>query len=241
MKRILAVLAVSLAAPYAAAQTGYYLVTTYPTEGEKTVDFKYWNAKPRGFAPRSSPELGFGYNVNSRWFTEVSAVWFQLSPASQKLVAYEWQNDFMLTQGQYDYDVALHTSIEKERGARTVGFEIGPVFQTEVGKTQLNFNAFLQREFRSEEEQTTNLAYQWQVRQHYTRAFQFGLQGFGELGTWNDWLPRREQSHRAGPAIFGTLDAGPHQEVRYDAAYLIGKNSARAARSVTLRLQYVFR
>lgn len=241
MRKLIALLSLSLAAPFAAASTGYYLVTTYPTPGEKTVDFKYWNAKPRGQPPRSSPELGFGYNVNSRWFTEVSAVWFQLSPGSQKLAAWEWQNDVMLTQGQYDYDLALHTTIEREEGDHALGFEIGPVFQTEIGKTQLNFNVFLQREFRTEEEQKTELVYQWQIRRHGLRWLQFGLQGFGEVGPATDWLPRREQSHRAGPAIFGSIDTGPNQEIRYDAAYLIGKNSGRSAKSVTLRLQYVFR
>lgn len=243
MKKSLVVGVLALALQQAAqAETGYYLVTTYPVEGEKSLDFKYWNAKPTGAPPRSSPELGFGYTVNSRWYTELSAVWFQLSPGPQRFAAWEWQNDFMLTQGQYDVDVALHTNVTRnDDTARGVGFEIGPVMQTEIGRTQLNLNLLLQRDYRVATHEDVELAYQWQIRQRWMRGFQFGLQGFGEVGKWNDWLARDKQSHRLGPAVFGTLDVGPKQEVRYDAAYLIGKNSARNARSLTLRLQYVFR
>ncbi|MDB5952248.1 MAG: hypothetical protein JWR65_4103 [Massilia sp.] len=76
-------------------------MSTYPTEGERTVDFKYWNVKPNGEPPRSSPEIGFGYTVNTRWYTELTAEFFRFSPGSNHLSAIEWQNDFMLTQGQY--------------------------------------------------------------------------------------------------------------------------------------------
>jgi hypothetical protein len=233
--------ALAVPALAAAAETGYYLVTTYPVEGEKSIDFKYWNAKPDGAPPRSAPELGFGMTVTPVWYTEVSAEWFKLSPGPHRFSAWEWQNDFMLTHGQYDVDVALHTQVARSHRDGAIETEFGPVLQTEIGKTQLNFNAFLQREFHVDDGEGYELVYEWQVRHHWTRAFQFGVQGFGEVGKWNDWLPRDQQSHRAGPAVFGTLDVGRKQEIRYDAAYLIGKNAARNAKSVTLRVQYVFR
>ncbi len=60
------------------------------------------------------------------------------------------------------------------------------------------------------------------------------------MGKWNDWLPRSQQSHRAGPAVFGSLPMGGRQVLRYEAAYLIGTNSAHNAKSVTMRVQYAF-
>ncbi|NRR33602.1 hypothetical protein HSX11_25835 [Oxalobacteraceae bacterium] len=69
--------------------------------------------------------------------------------------------------------------------------------------------------------------------------FQPGLQAFGEVGKWNDWLASDKQSHRAGPAIFGSRDIGKHA-LKYEAAYLMGRNSARAAKSFTMRVQYIF-
>jgi hypothetical protein len=224
----------------AMAGTGYYLVSTYPNEGERTVDVKYWNAKPSGKPPRSSPEIGLGYNVTSRWYTEVTAEWFKLSPGPYKRSALEWQNDFMLTQGQYPFDLALHTNIERAQDTHGLGFEFGPVIQTDVGRTQLNLNVFFERDYRVEQARPMEMKYQWQARYRWKPKLQFGAQGFGELGEWNHWLPRSEQSHRAGPALFGSWDLGDAHEWKYEAAYLVGTNSARNAKSVTMRIQYTF-
>lgn len=243
MKRTLACAALALITySDAFAETGYYLVTTYPNEGQRSIDFKYWNAKAPGLPPVSSPEIGFGYNVTSRWYTELTAQWFRASPGSDHLAGIEWQNDWMLTQGQYPFDLALHTNVERSEGSEhEIGLEFGPVFQTEIGRTQLNFNVFFSRDYRAAESEPMQIAYQWQVRYHgRSRKLQFGLQGFGEMGKWNDWLPRKEQSHRAGPAIFGSVDLGDPREWKYEAAYLIGTNNARTARSVAMRIQYAF-
>lgn len=225
----------------AAAGTGYYLVSTYPTEGQRTVDFKYWNAKPGGQPARSSPELGFGYTVNSRWYTELTAQWFQFGPGAEHLSGFEWQNDFMLTQGQYPIDVAFHTNVERAAdGSGEIGAEFGPVLQTEFGRTQLNLNVFFSRDYRTEAAEPMQIAYQWQVKYRWIEKLQFGAQGFGEMGQWNDWLPRGQQSHRAGPALFGSWHVAGGQEWKYEAAYLVGKNAARNAKSVAMRVQYAF-
>jgi hypothetical protein len=240
MKNKPLLLLLALLANSAAASTGYYVVVPYPNAGEAAVDFKYWNAKPSGKPPRDLPEIGLAYNVNARWYTEVSVSWFRMSPGSEKLAAIEWQNDVMLTQGQYPVDIALHSVVERDQSDHAVGLEFGPVLQTEFGPLQVNLNLFFQRELRVTPAESTELAYQWQLRYHGNPALQFGAQGFGEVGTWNDWLPRKQQSHRAGPALFGSVPMGAHQMLRYEAAYLIGTNSARNAKSVTMRVQYAF-
>lgn len=242
MKKILLLTILALCAQrQAAADTGYYLVTTYPNEGQRSVDFKYWNAKPTGKTPRSSPELGLAWNVNSRWYTELTAQWFQISPGSNHLSAIEWQNDFMLTQGELPVDVAFHTIVERATdGSGEIGVEYGPVLQTEFGRTQLNFNVFLQRHLRVAPAEPATIAYQWQVKYRWIEKLQLGVQGFGEMGQWNDWLPREKQSHRAGPVVAGNWHLAGGHEWKYEAAYLIGKNSARNAKSVAMRIQYVF-
>jgi hypothetical protein len=234
--RILAALLLFAATAPLHAATGYYMVTTYPNVGQKSVDFKYWNAHPSGAPGRNAPELGFGYNVTSRWYTELTGVWFQLNPGPLKFTGAEWQNDFMLTQGQYDVDVALHTKVTVNRdSARGKGLEIGPVMQTEIGRTQLNLNLFLQRDYDSARRQPVQLAYQIQVKHRFTTMFHLGVQAFGEVGEWKDWLPSSQQSHRAGPAIFGDIG-----QFRYEAAYLMGKNNARSAKTLSMRVQYLF-
>jgi hypothetical protein len=242
MKKILLLTILAVCAQrHAAADTGYYLVTTYPNEGQRSVDFKYWSAKPTGKTTRSSPELGLAWNVTSRWYTELTAQWFQMSPGSNHLSAIEWQNDFMLTQGELPVDIAFHTNVERATdGSGEIGVEYGPVLQTEFGRTQLNFNVFLQRHLRVAPAEPTTIAYQWQVKYRWIEKLQFGVQGFGEMGQWNDWLPREKQSHRAGPVVAGNWHLAGGHEWKYEAAYLIGKNSARNAKSVAMRIQYVF-
>ena len=242
---IVAVVAVSLVAglPCAQAGTGYYLVSMYDVEGQHGIDYKYWNADFTNASSKSAPEIGYSYGVTSRWYTEINAEWFrQHGKDGNKLSGYSWQNDFLLTQGQYPVDVALHTELERSKSKPHVtSLEIGPAMQTEYYRTQFNLNFFLQRDLRGSAGAATQLVYQWQVKQRWKSWLQPGLQGFGEVGKWNDWLPRDKQSHRAGPALFGSVDVGPSQEIKYEAAWLIGKNSARSAQSFTMRVQYLFR
>lgn len=240
MKKSIAIAAI-LAMPSASAGTGYYLVSTYPNEGQTTVDYKYWTAKAPG-APRvSSPEIGVGYNVNSRWFTELSAVYLRTGAFHTRYTKLEWQNDVMLTQGQYPFDLALHTNIARhDDRSRGDEIEFGPVFQTEVGRTQFNLNLFFERDVRVTRPTQTDMKYQWQVRYRWKPKLEFGMQGFGELGEWDDWLPRERQSHRAGPALFGTWDLAGGHAWKYEAAFLTGKNAGRHAKSWAMRLQYVF-
>ncbi len=226
----------------ASADTGYYMVTTYDVEGQTSVDFKYWNARYR-HTRVYAPDLGIGYGVTSRWYTELYGTWVKVGERAMKFEETAWQNDFMLTQGQFDLDVALHTKIERPQD-RDEGYAIewGPVLKTDIGRVQLNANLFFQRDVRVrglESEKHTELAYQFQLKHRWKSWFQPGLQAFGEVGKWNNWLPANEQSHRAGPAVFGSALFGK-QELKYEAAYLLGRNDGRAAKTFSMRAQYVF-
>lgn len=85
----------------------------------------------------------------------------------------------------------------------------------------------------------TQLKYQWQVRHRWRPDLHFGAQGFGEVGRWDDWAPRREQSHRAGPALFGSFKFGDH-EFGWQAAYLYGKTYGQRGNMLTARIKYDF-
>ena len=223
------------------AATGYYLVSVYSAADQISVDYKYWNAKRNDSAPLGSPELGIGYGVTSRWYTEVYGVYLQTAAEGTQFSGLNWQNDFLLTQGQYWFDLAIHTNIEQYTRRDGYGLEWGPVFQTEIWRTQLNANVFLQRDYRTASaDNPTQLVYQWQVRQHWKPLLNVGLQGFGELGRWDHWNSTATQSHRAGPALFGTWYLENGHKLLYETAYLIGKNAGRSARSFTMRVQYAF-
>jgi hypothetical protein len=230
-----ALLALALGA--ARADPGYYVVTAYSDPGVRTVDFRYWTVKRKGRPEMIWPEVGFGWNVNSRWHTELFASWIGSSQMATRLSTLNWQNDVLLTQGELPFDLALHTQYVKDETGDPNAFEFGPVFQTDVGRTQLNANAFFERTLGSTK--PTRMKYQWQVRHRWRPWLHFGAQGFGELGEWDDWAPRAKQSHRAGPALFGSVPLG-ERTLGWQAAWLTGSTYARHGHMFTARLKLDF-
>lgn len=235
------------------AEPGYYLVSTYENEGEKTVDFKYWSVKIPGDPIIRSPEIGFGYGVTKRWYTELYLTYLKPEGQGAKMVDVTWQNDFLLTQGQFPFDLALHTSVKKYRNpgfageveyfdqSRGYNLSFGPVLQTDIGRTQLNANVLFDRNYRTGHDGRLQMNYQWQVKYRLLPALHVGVQGFGELGDYDHWAARDRQSHRAGPMIAGSVPLGSAgQTLKYDASYLTGSIFAEHANVFSMRVQYVF-
>ena len=72
---------------------------------------------------------------------------------------------------------------------------------------------------------------QWQAKYRWHQAFEFGAQGFGDMGRWNHFDPTSEQSHRMGPAIFGKYNLGGGQAIVWNAALLFGLTDAQRGHS----------
>jgi hypothetical protein len=226
----------------ASADAGHYVVTVYDNQDEKSFDVRYWTQKFPGRGETIWPEAGFGYGVTSRWYTEFYASYIGSSSGDLVLDTWNWQNDYLLTQGQYPFDLALHTNLIRAHDSEEgYTLEFGPALQTEIGKLQLNGNVFFQRPYHSEYGGATQMTYQWQAKYGWRQGLQFGLQGLGELGDWNHWAPRSQQSHRAGPALFGSLDIGGSQMIKYQASYLTGSIYGKHGNMLIARLQYVFK
>ena len=241
MKRLCATSLALLLPLGAAADPGYYLVSVYENEGEKSVDFRYWTVKFPGSPEVIWPEIGFGYGVTRRWYTEVYASYIGSAGQATRLSTWNWQNDYMLTQGQYPFDLALHTNLYFNQGAGSgYALEFGPALQTEIGRTQINANLVFERGFGQTANRPTQLKYQWQVKHRYRPLFEFGLQGFGEVGEWDQWAPRSRQSHRLGPMIAGTWTLGGKQAIKYQLAWLKGGIYTVNGYMLSSRIQYLF-
>ena len=109
---VAAVLAMVATAPAAAGvvNPGYYVVTVYDDPGVRTVDFRYWTVRADSSDTTIVwPEVGLGWNVKGRWYTELLASWIDSSKFPSRLETLNWQNDVLLTQGQYPFDLAVHT------------------------------------------------------------------------------------------------------------------------------------
>ena len=225
----------------AQADPGYYLVTVYEDVGRARIDYRYWTVAPKGGDEVVWPEIGIGYGVSPRWYTELFSSFIGSNIPQSRPSTLNWQNDFLLTQGQYDVDVALHTNLVIDQtGADANALEFGPVLQTDVGRVQLNGNLVLEQSLAGPSGRVPQLKYQWQAKYRWNAALHTGIQGFGELGPWNQWAPEGKQSHRWGPVVSGSWTLTGQHSVEYHAAYLRGRVYSKDADMVSIRLQYRF-
>ena len=93
---------------------------------------------------------------------------------------------------------------------------------------------------RSEDANATGLGYQLQAKYTLAPNFEIGAQAFGEMGQWDNWAPTREQTHRAGPAIFGKVKLGGREAIRYNAAWLHGVSSGAPRDTFRVQAEYEF-
>jgi hypothetical protein len=207
--------------------------------GEKEIDFKTGTAKLQNDDRAQVSSLGFGYGVTEYWFSEI---YFKHErEGSDTLSIGEWENKLQLTEtGKYPADFGLVVEIEAPLN-RNEAYELklAPLLQTEFGKTQINGNLTFVRKF-GPGDHITEMGYQWQIKYRWKPAFEFGLQGFGEMGKWNNWDDSDEQNHRLGPAIFGKINLGVKQAIKYNAAILLGASEAAANSTFRMQVEYEF-
>ncbi|HEY8050241.1 MAG TPA: hypothetical protein VIE63_13780 [Ramlibacter sp.] len=220
-----------------------YVHTPIVQYGEREIDFKAGTSKLRDGTSDSAQSLGLGYGVTQRWFTEFYAKWHQTPDEGKGFDAWEWENLFQLTEtGKYPVDVGVLLEIERPKD-RSAGYELswGPLFQMDVtNKVQANLNFLWTKHVRAEAAGPAELGYQWQLKYRLRPEFEFGAQGFGGVGPWDHWAPGSEQSHVAGPAIFGKFKVGQRQVINYNAAVLFGLNNGAPRNTLRVQAEYEF-
>lgn len=224
-----------------------YVYSPTVEHGEREIDFKYGSAKQPSGDRQQAASIGFGYGATDYWFTEVYLKYEKTSIEGNHLDAFEWENKFQLTEtGKYPVDVGLITELEIPRkSGDPYELKLGTLFQTEFGKTQLNGNVYVERKYRSDMDgdegpHNMEMGYQWQAKYRWQPAFEFGVQGFGEMGKWDNWDSRDLQAHRIGPAVFGKIRMGNRQAISYNAAWLFGASQAAAGHTFRLQTEYEF-
>jgi hypothetical protein len=227
---------------YTLAASADYVYTPTVEYGEKEIDFKIGTTRKGDDPRKSAASIGFGYGASEWWFTEIYLKYKRENNEGTKYDAIEWENKFQLTEtGKYPVDIGFLVEVERPKN-HAEGWEVkwGPLLQTEFGKIQLNANVLLQRSYRSENPSQTDLLYQWQAKYRWLPQFEFGLQGFGEVGKWDHWAPSDQRSHRVGPAVFGKLPIGNHQAIKYNAAWLLETSRTAPDHTVRMQIEYEF-
>ena len=227
----------SLAGPASAVRTPIV------EEGEREVEFKAGTARLRDGTRASEYSLGLGWGVNSFWFTELEGKWHKEPGERHGFDAWEWENRFQLTEtGRYPVDVGFLLEIERPKD-RSEGYEYkwGPLLQMDVGASvQANLNLLIEKHVRAVEGGKAELGYEWQVKYRYRPEFEFGAQGFGDVGPWDHWEPASQQPHSAGPALFGKFRVGTTQVIKYNAGVLFGLTHGAPRNTFRLQTEYEF-
>ncbi len=216
--------------------------------GEREIDLKAGTAKAKdsqGGERASAASIGYGWGATPWWFTEAYLKFEKNSGERSKYDAFEWENKFQLTEpNQYFVDFGLFTEIEIPKQHRTEGYEFafGPLMQFDTGAIRWNANLVFARVYRSREdgEHPLGMGYQVQARYALAGSTEVGIQAFGDMGKWNKWEPRDEQSHVIGPALFGKVKLGGREAIRYNAAYLFGTSGAAPKSTLRLQTEYEF-
>lgn len=219
-----------------------YLPAVQP--GERELDIKYGNASSVAGNSLQAGSIGLGYGVNERWFSELYLK--RESGGGSSATLAEWENKLQLTEtGKYPVDLGIITELETPlSGNAPREVRIGALLQSELGKMQLNGNILLERAYGKTDESglpyTTNLLYQWQAKYISKMPAALGVQGFGEVGKWNNWNPSNQQNHRIGPAVMGKFGLGCRHVIKYNAAWLFGTTQAAPHHTFRVQLEYEF-
>ena len=230
----LALLGGFLSSSHARAGAAEVVYLPIVEKGETEIEYRGgWRQFDGGREEHASiVELGRG--VSDHWFTEIELEQSFENGGPNHLESLEWENIFALTErGKHWMDFGIFASYEHTFDPQHPdGFKIGPMFMKDIGPVTANLNLLFEREVGKGASHDTVLGYTWQVRWHGSEAFEVGAQGLGELGAIGHL--GQEQSHIAGPAVFGRHRYGGNT-VKWNAAVLGGLD--RAAPDVTIRTQ----
>ena len=218
-----------------------YLYYPVVTKGEREIDFKFGTSKSQSGERTTVSKLGYGFTPTDYWFTEIYAK--HEKEGSDKQPQIEWENRFQFTEtGKYRFEVGmiqeLEFPVEKNHPYQ---LKLGPLLQTSIDAFQINGNLLFKRKFGpASDNAVTEMGYQFQTKYRYKKEFEFGIQGFGEVGEWDNWKQSNLQNHRWGPAVFGKIGLNNLTKIKYNAAILYGVSSAAPDHTYRMQLEYEF-
>jgi hypothetical protein len=179
----------------------------------------------------------FGYAFTSNWKSELVFEYEGETGEGAGPEAVEWENLIVLTeQGEHWADVGLLIEAEHTFSAAPEEFKLGLLLEKEIGPTIADLNLVAVKEFGHDASDETELEYRWQVKWRGNEALEWGVQGFGGVGTFEHL--GEDDGHSIGPAMFGVQRLANGNKVAYDAAILVGVNEQ--APDITARFNIEF-
>ena len=232
----------ALAVPPTLADPADYVFTPYNAPGTWQVAYGLGTEHDRDGSRATQDVLSIGGAPVARWYTSVYAAWAASDGGALALDEWSWTNHVQLTapgSGPVDVGALCELARPHDRDEGRLGVACGPTLQMDTDDLQINLNLSLGKHIGAAQPERAALGYQWQVKGMVAHGVELGAQGFGSVGTWNDWAPASQQEHLVGPAVFLKTQAfgGP---VRFDAAWLLGIGDGSPRNVLRLRLEHEF-
>ena len=225
------------AAPAALAGPADKVYRPLVEKGETELEFRGGYRDEGDGADEYATVFDIGYGFTSRWKSELVFEYEGETGEGGKPEAVEWENIVVLTeQGKHWADVGLLIEAEHTFSSAPEELKLGVLLEKEVGPTIADLNLVAVREFGSEAGDETELEYRWQVKWRGREALEWGVQGFGGLGTVEHF--GQASGHSIGPALFGLKRLASGNKISYDAALLAGVNDAAPDLTARFNLEF---
>ncbi|MEI6730849.1 MAG: hypothetical protein WCL30_06270 [Pseudomonadota bacterium] len=185
-------------------------------------------------------ETSIGYGVNDYWKTEFYANFAKQPDQSLKTDSFEWENIFAFSQpGQYWLDSGMSIAYVHNATARSAdAVEAKLLLQKQIGQWINIANIGLEEEIGRFATGRPERSFAWETRYNLNKYFNPGFEFHSDFGrSGDDSNGFSEQVHFIGPAAYGRI----LDNLKYEAAYLVGVSNAAPQSEAKLLLEYEFR
>lgn len=204
---------------------------------------------------RAAFEIGLSYGVTDWWKTGLAVEIADPKGGPLEYEATEWENVFLLFGGHHhdhghthDHGeaagigaVGLYAKLEipNSGGIDEGAIVAGPTVEARFGKVETVFNLFAEFPFEGGED--PGLVYAAQAAVPVSGHLAVGAEAHGAWeGAFGDDVPFSDNTHVAGPALYGEIDAGRGRVIEPRLALLFGltEESPDAVASLNIELKF---
>jgi hypothetical protein len=229
-KAAVAALALAAAALASTAQAGTKVYSPIVERGEFGIesrgDHTFDDDDTQDDAQTQIHEIEYG--VTDRWQTALFGELKRPAGGALDYTGTAWENIFQLfEQGEPLIDSGIYLEYKRaDDGDKPDKIESKILLEKELGRSIATVNFTFEREIGDNREPGTGFEYAARAKWRFRPYLEPSIEAFGELGAIGDFKPGREQEHRIGPVLIGTLPLAPTIAFYYELGWLFGLTGA---------------
>jgi hypothetical protein len=208
------------------------------TRGERELETRAFVTKghQQGYA------FSAGYSPTSYWAAEAYEVLHRDPGGALVADVVELESRFALSSpGELWADLGAAVEVEIPQQAGNPGAaRFAPILEKQFGRAVVSLNLPLEWKYGPNCVPGTTFAYGARAEYLLHPAFSPALEAFGEPGVVGRFNATADQTHSAGPAIYGSARVAARQTFRYSVASLFGLTSSSPGWTLVTRLELEF-